>query len=253
MFSKLKARIFEPRPATSVHLTWRIPSVNNSQCVEFYNEVTVQETAKCTYFCAIQFGYGGGYCGIQQRDYPDDKIAIYSVWHQPGHDVFLVDQGPEVTVEPFGGEGTGLKSMKPFHWEIGEKVGFLVKSRLVNCEWIISCDVIFRNQIHHMATYRRGGENPMNAFIGFVEDYNRYESACGILNPRSCIFSGTTCKLDETLYSLTSASFSKVQDGSDRHGVEKCHAEVCSTGLILATGGKKKYCMAHGTQLNCSN
>ena len=107
------------KPATSVHLLYNMPQFSSGEVksAEFHNEVKVERSAKYTYFSVIQF-YNGGYCGIQQRE--SDKIAIFSLWHDDKgkHDAELVSKHERATVEPFGGEGTGLKCICPFPWEV---------------------------------------------------------------------------------------------------------------------------------------
>ena len=107
------------KPATSVHLSYTMPqfTAGEVKSAEFHNQVKVEQSAKCTYFSVIQF-YNGGYCGIQQRE--SDKIAIFSLWNddQGKHDAELVSKHQRAIVEPFGGEGTGLKCICPFPWEV---------------------------------------------------------------------------------------------------------------------------------------
>ena len=106
------------KPATSVHLWYTMPqfSAGEVKNAEFHNEVKVEQSAKYTYFSVIQFN--GGYCGIQQRE--NDKIAIFSLWNDDmgKHDAELVSKHQRAMVEPFGGEGRGLKRICPFPWEV---------------------------------------------------------------------------------------------------------------------------------------
>eukprot|EP00392_Amoebophrya_sp_AT5.2_P006207 g6217.t1 len=89
--------------------------------------VRVVDTARCTYFCVIQFP-PAGYCGIQERE-NGEKIALFSVWDQREGDVQVVKTGTDVVSEPFGGEGTGQKLWRHFAWELGQEVHFVVRVR----------------------------------------------------------------------------------------------------------------------------
>lgn len=112
------------QPATSVRLTYQMPKPSSElrcvKCLKLGHSVTVEESHNQTYFSLIQF-YPGGYCGIQQRGSVNDKIAIFSVWHDEKscQKVQLIEQGAEVEVQPFGGEGEGLKSTRPLKWNTG--------------------------------------------------------------------------------------------------------------------------------------
>jgi hypothetical protein len=116
-----------------VHLSYKMPKssteLRNVKCVKLGHSVTVEQSHTQTYFALIQF-CPGGYCGIQQRVSDDDKIAIFSVWHDDdsGEKVQLVEHGDSVQVTPFGGEGEGLKSIRPLNWNIGAIVP------LIDCE-----------------------------------------------------------------------------------------------------------------------
>ncbi|CAD7959247.1 unnamed protein product [Amoebophrya sp. A120] len=105
--------------------------------------VTVEHSARCTYFCVVQFP-PAGYCGIQERE-NGEKIAIFSVWDQREGDVAVVNAGPSVYSEPFGGEGTGQKLWRHFGWQIGEVVTFCVRVMTEEDDlsmWRFSCDVL---------------------------------------------------------------------------------------------------------------
>lgn len=87
--------------------------------------VPASGVTKQTYYCCLQWNSGrngGGYCGMQ--DHARGRNYIFSLWdpegvHQPIKPVF---EGPGTICEPFGGEGTGLKSWnfelrwEPDHW-----------------------------------------------------------------------------------------------------------------------------------------
>ncbi|XP_052771919.1 uncharacterized protein LOC128211301 [Mya arenaria] len=78
-----------------------------------------------TYYCCLQWNAGmngGGYCGIQ--DHPRGRNFIFSLWDPPPGEGAIrpIYEGPGTVCEPFGGEGTGMKSWnfslgwEPDHW-----------------------------------------------------------------------------------------------------------------------------------------
>ena len=114
----------------SVHLGYKAP-----KGTEFYNELTVEESAEGTYFMAC--GFRMGYFGIQEQS-NGRKVVIFSVWDPGGQDdpntvedekrVRVLHHDPDVKVKRFGGEGTGGQSFFEYKWEVGERYRFKVKS-----------------------------------------------------------------------------------------------------------------------------
>ncbi|XP_041347100.1 uncharacterized protein LOC121366933 [Gigantopelta aegis] len=80
-----------------------------------------------TYYCTLQWNAGheaGGYCGIQSHTH-GRKNYIFSLWKSRSHPdipIGIPYKGHGTTTTPFGGEGTGMKSMnyslgwKDNHW-----------------------------------------------------------------------------------------------------------------------------------------
>ena len=72
-------------------------------------------------------GFRGGYIGIQDRS---PKWVLFSIWDNPGgssdDQVDVLAQGKGVTVERFGGEGTGGKSFLAYDWNVGETYQLIV-------------------------------------------------------------------------------------------------------------------------------
>ena len=115
--------------APSVHIWWSSPAnpqVQQEGVSWFYNEVTVIQTADSTYY--MTNGFTGGYMGIQDRS---PKWVLFSIWDSPdgGGQVEVLSQGKGVTVERFGGEGTGAKSYLPYDWKVGETYQLIVNVR----------------------------------------------------------------------------------------------------------------------------
>ena len=118
----------------SVHIWWSAPAnpeVQQEGITWFYNEITVTETATSTYY--MTDGFTGGYMGIQDRD---PKWVLFSIWDKTSTDddpnaspddlVKVLAQGEGVTVERFGGEGTGAKSYLAYDWKVGNKYQLMV-------------------------------------------------------------------------------------------------------------------------------
>ncbi|HBN77944.1 MAG TPA: hypothetical protein DD473_19465 [Planctomycetaceae bacterium] len=85
------------------------------------NEVRVPKSGEAlyTYYEVLGWrGLGGGYAGIQAH--PKAHNFIFSIWDHKEHSapIRAVYRGPGTLTEPFGGEGTGLKSL---NFELGWK------------------------------------------------------------------------------------------------------------------------------------
>lgn len=104
-----------------------------------------------TYYCGLQWNAGqegGGYCGMQEH--PEGRNFIFSVWDpiQSSESIEAAYQHPGTEVQPFGGEGTGLKS---WNFEIGWEADQWYS--LVTRTWDINGHTMFGFWIHdHQAT-----------------------------------------------------------------------------------------------------
>lgn len=118
----------------SVHIWWSAPAnseVQREGITWFYNEIAVTETATSTYH--MTNGFTGGYMGIQDR-YP--KWVLFSIWDKTSTDdnpnaspddlVKVLAKGEGVTVQRFGGEGTGGQSYFAYDWKVGHKYQLMV-------------------------------------------------------------------------------------------------------------------------------
>ena len=280
-------KISDAKPATSCHLTFG-PHLNLSDTLyqivmkkhgwTLRNTVRVKEVTDSTYFCVIGWG-PAGYSGIQQID-ANRRVAIFSMWHntsENGSRVECTSSGDSVVVEPFGGEGTGMKCMKDFWWELGEHITFIVNGvynqpdKNKHGSWTCSCwykrssDKV--DQLHFMASYRRSGDTcPLSdsGFYSFVEDWDRSKEANGYQVRRCAAFTspeieyGGSCKIlngencDETggdendclqKIVLMSPSFTKVETGCDAFAKDTANAKIDSSKckFKLETGGRPKY------------
>merc|ERR1711892_1314144 len=109
------------KPATSCHLKYPLPAeVELTSFWQLECSVVVRSSSPASYFCVVGWG-PAGYSGIQEVD-NDRKVAIFSMWNQGDNRVTLVSKGDSVAVDDFGGEGTGLKTMRDLEWSEGEEV-----------------------------------------------------------------------------------------------------------------------------------
>ena len=122
------------------------------------------------------------------------------MWHDSkdkNSKVECTSYGDDVIVEPFGGEGCGMKAMKDFWWNVGEEITFIVRGIYEKSYGGWSCSCYYKryseenSKLHFMATYRRQGEEcPLSdsGFYSFVEDWNRGSNAEGYLVRRCAVF-----------------------------------------------------------------
>lgn len=122
------------RRGPSVHLQYEVPS-KVADVQWFYSEVTVPEGSDVvgSYFMAN--GFEEGYFGMQVKS-SSERIILFSVWSPYNTDnsstvpksqrVELVAKGDPVTVNDFGGEGSGGQSYLRFNWDPETTYGFLL-------------------------------------------------------------------------------------------------------------------------------
>eukprot|EP00820_Chromera_velia_P010913 Cvel_22218.t1-p1 / transcript=Cvel_22218.t1 / gene=Cvel_22218 / organism=Chromera_velia_CCMP2878 / gene_product=hypothetical protein / transcript_product=hypothetical protein / location=Cvel_scaffold2160:29640-32163(+) / protein_length=193 / sequence_SO=supercontig / SO=protein_coding / is_pseudo=false len=181
--------------ACSVHLAHQPPEGGDVEA--FYNEVTVEKTAECTFF--MTSGWVRGYSGIQELN-NGQTCAIFSVWDEgsemyAGTDdhtqtkledrVQVIYGAPDCSVSRFGGEGTGAKCMfKPpigdRCWVPGKTYGLLVTSAPYTNDKGMPRHLYSghfwdpEKGWKHLATFEVGGRGPpLKNFYSFVEDFKR--------------------------------------------------------------------------------
>ena len=223
-----------PKPATSCHLRYEIQEeIGDNWQLEC--TVQVENSSDCTYFCVTGWG-PGGYCGIQQL--PNNKRkAIFSMWNDHFNSVELIEAGKDVEVSEFGGEGTGIKTMKDFDWLEHENVTFKVCGNFSNGFWYCECSIIHQGQEELMAILMRpGSTNPLNktGFYSFIEDWDRCEHAEGFKHLRKAKFLWP--KFNGTR--LKEATFTKVESGCDAFACDLARGTPCIDGFVLETGTK---------------
>ena len=246
-------------PATSCHQAYIMPEESKtSQDWELRNTVNVTESHRTTFFMAI--GFFPGYSGIQEREPWMTKVAIFSLWHKGDDKVELLEQGENVRVTGFGGEGTGLKTLMDLDWEKGEPVEFKVRGRKVDGAWEVSCHVYHRGEAYFMSKYRRKGRIDPSGFWSFVEDWHTKPG--GHLLGRRAEFSNPTVTLHDLGYfeRLIESRFTKSLSERDLFASNKtiggAKQDPVSKNAVffLETGGEEPgpgY-MANYTPLRCS-
>ena len=230
-----------PTSARSVHM-WR-PAADAEWA---YGEVTVEKSVPGSYFAAICFSCG--YCGIQEL-YNGSKVAIFSVW-DPGDPFDFkarpdnVDEkvrtknlyaGEGVTIERFGGEGTGGKSMMPFDWKIGETYRFALHARQDGDYRTAFTGYIFRDgawfKIATFSTLQTKGAHAIKGIHSFVEDFRRTEESKRQV--RRARFTNFFAK-------PLGGDWTAIEDGrftADRNPIMTIDAEAVENGFALTTGG----------------
>jgi len=206
-YYRLKTRYgnSSPRWAESVHFDFSKDGYGPNKWSQVYkngwileDSIIVHKSVMNTYFCTV--GYGGGYAGIQQH--PSEScgktegfcgIFIFSLWDQGSNHASLVTAGEDVYIEDFGGEGTGIKSMKFVDWRPNEEVVTSVEGTwdAHNQGWKVKCTFKIGQTEHFMAEFQRRGDHGMQDDFGyytFVEDWDRNEHADGCLYQRSAAF-----------------------------------------------------------------
>ncbi|HWG22306.1 MAG TPA: DUF3472 domain-containing protein, partial [Terracidiphilus sp.] len=162
-----------PRAARSVHLHYPAPDGTL-----YYNEVTVEQSQRGTYFCVC--GFSRGYFGIQELG-DGRKVVLFSVWDPAGpggekqdpnaveadRRVEVLTKGDGTRVRRFGGEGTGAQCFLDFPWETGRACKFLVQATTEKDKTIYSAWFCGQGEDKpapsdtdrswkHMATFRTG-------------------------------------------------------------------------------------------------
>ena len=190
------------------------------------------------------------------------------MWNYQSNDVGLISKGKEVKVSEFGGEGTGLKSMKQIKWEKNQRIQFVVEGQYnqILDGWTVQCHVVLDNKKHFMAKYERAGhQNMLNDFkySVFAEDWHRSWGARGCQHKRLAEFFNPSFQYVEKSKKQTvlfsNARFTK--DQNHRPMDTFCKDWTCASSrrdlVDLETGGSnlgspQKFC-PHNMQLRFQN
>ena len=196
------------------------------------------ESTSCTYFCVIGFRFG--YCGIQELRNGRKKL-IFSVWDEKENtaedrQVKVLEHGDGVEVSRFGGEGTGIKTMMPYDWSIGEPIKFKVSAdKDCNENWTIFTCCIFHKQkddwfqIAKLKTLTSG--ILLRGVYSFVEDFSRNNES--FHGRRSARFGA--CSADHT--SGETIMCRKAMFTASKSEAKNINAACCEGKFVLETGG----------------
>lgn len=244
------------RAARSVHLRWTAPAGT-----DFYNEMTIEQSTRGTYFMACGFAHGyfgmqelAGGKGIASDGGKSDKVVIFSIWdNYKGDDakavpadkrVELLHQDPDVRVGRFGGEGTGGQSFFTYNWKIGETCRFLVRARPEGNKTSFSGYFYLndKKQWKHLVTFRTiTGGKPLSNYYSFVEDFRR--DGRSVSEHRTAEFGNAWVR---TLAGEWEA-VPKIRFTGDPTPLDNCDAGARENGkFFLTTGGE----VAQKTKLN---
>jgi len=230
--------------ATSIHLNWNSVTTKNSNIRKEWiieNTVTVRTVASETYYCVAGFS-PGGYSGIQQRGSDNDRVIIFSLWNKGNNNVRMVPgtKGDGVEVKTFGGEGTGMKSMKVVPWKVGDDITLQIKGKLVNGMWQVGCKFRWQGRWYDMVTFERK-DTPlhMGGFYSFIENWISQKN--GYKSMRMAEFSNAKIVSDAGTENLVQAGFNKV--GGSGHGgwaYDRAYGGTTNQGksFFMVTGGE---------------
>jgi hypothetical protein len=226
-----------PRAARSVHLWYRAP-----EATVFYNEVTVEESQRGTYFCVC--GFNHGYFGIQELIEPGKKVVIFSVWDPGKQDdpdavaadrrVKVLHAGDGVRVSRFGNEGTGGKSMFAYQWKVGERYRLCVKADVEGDRTAYAAYFYLNEskQWKHLVTFQTiTGGDPLKGYYSFVEDFRR-NGLSATQRRRARYGGGWAHTVDGHWVALTRATFT-----ADKTPTLNIDAGLDGNDFFLATGG----------------
>lgn len=144
------------RRGPSVHMSYTAPA--NTEYL--YNELTIPvgEDTVGSYFMAN--GFGEGYFGIQVKE--EERWVLFSVWDADSGKTTLVNKGPEVVSNEFGGEGTGGQSYLVYPWKAGTTYPFITRVRpdgqgnTLYSSWFYAVE---QGQWRFIATWKRPNTN----------------------------------------------------------------------------------------------
>lgn len=210
----------------------------------FYNEVTVDKSARGTYFMVC--GWSKGYFGIQEQG-SGKKVVLFSVW-DPGAQndpkavkedvrVKLLHKDAAVRVGRFGGEGTGGQSFLDYDWKVGQTYRFAVSARVdgKRTEYAGYFYIPEKNEWKHLVTFSTPtGGQALRGYYSFVEDFRR--NRVSATQPRRATFGNgwVRTKAGEWV-PLTRARFT-----GDSNPATNIDAGPAGDRFYLATGGDTK-------------
>ncbi len=211
--------------------------------VAFYNEVTVEQSAPGTYFCAC--GWNKGYFGIQELG-NGKKVVIFSVWDSPQNDpnattedkrVKLLHKDDKVRIGRFGGEGSGGQSFLDYDWKIGDTCQFLVIAKVQGERTEFAGHFRASNEKPwtHLVTFSTiTGGKKLGGYYSFVEDFRR--DGVSLTKVRQAQFGNSWVKTAGGDWQAVS----KARFTGDSNPATNIDAGAEGSRFFLATGGATK-------------
>jgi hypothetical protein len=222
----------------SVHLSYPAPAG-----VEFYNEVTVENSAPGSYFMAC--GWGKGYYGIQELG-NGKKFVLFSVWDPAAGEnpskvpaekqVKTLHKDKAVRVGRFGNEGTGGQSFFDFDWKTQETYRFLVTAKADGADRTAYSGYFYlpeKKEWKHLVTFSTltpKGEL-LGGYYSFVEDFQRNKVSATQVH-RMKLANGWVKSTKGEWLNLDKARFT-----GDSNPATNIDAGAAGTSFFLATGG----------------
>jgi hypothetical protein len=228
----------------SVHLGYPAPTGE-----VFYNEITIERSAKGTYFAVC--GWDKGYFGLQELG-NGKKLAIFSVWDSNENDptktpeeqrVKLLHQDEKTRIGRFGGEGSGGQSFYDLDWQLGETWRFAVTAKPTGnrTEYAGHFQPPGVETWTHMVTFSTiTGGKPLGGYYSFVEDFRRNRVSATEVR-RAVYGNGWVQTTDNRWVPLRSARFT-----GDSNPALNIDAGPHTDRFYLATGGET---VNHGVKL----
>jgi len=231
-----------PRAARSVHLGYISP-----EATVFYNELTVEQSVRGSYFMAC--GFNHGYFGIQELA-NGKKVVIFSVWDpakgdDPNavgleHRVEVLYKADDVTARRFGGEGTGGQSFFNYDWKVGQTYRFLVRATTAGSRTAYAAHFFLPEPKtwKHLVTFRTiASGDRLKGLYSFVEDFRRDGKSAQEVR-RATFGNGWIRDPHDQWVKLRQARFTA--SGATWEAKETIDAGVVGDDFYLQTGGNTK-------------
>ena len=214
-FANDPANYYWSRRGPSVHLNYSLPANENIEW--FYNEVIVPpgEDKPGSFF--MSNGFAHGYFGMQSRE--NDRWVLFSVW-DPESGQGTTDpiaHGEAVTVQRFGGEGTGGQAYLLYNWTAGTTYKFLTRGHpdgagntLYSC-WFYAPE---KEAWLFIATWKRPNTSVylsrLHSFLENFIDTNGYmERKANYNNQWICTQNGTWLAINQASFSVDATGHNK--------------------------------------------
>lgn len=221
----------------SVHLGFQAPEADS-----FENEVTVQSSARGTFFMVC--GWDKGYFGLQELG-NGKKLLIFSVWDSEQNNpsavpedrrTRLVEKDEKVRTGRFGGEGTGGQSFFDYDWKVGQPYRLRVSTKVVGNRTEYSGDFLVpeTKQWKRLVTFSTmtGGKR-LSGYYSFIEDFQR--DRLSTHHVRRALFGHASVTDSGKTQPITRARFT-----ADSNPVTNIDAGVEGDRFFLATGGETR-------------